>query len=188
MAMRRLRDLWLMRALGWVGRHPVRNLLLYLLAVVLVAAGAYALGEGGEVSYLDGVWWAVVTLTTVGYGDISPSSVGMRLVAVWVMASGIFSVAIITGVVAAKLSVAAIADADRTPGIDDDFDKLSDDLAHVVERVRVLQERFRGDERGDDEVTAAAREVVAQSANGGVKPESIERLRDAVDRQEATDA
>ncbi len=45
--MRRLRDLWLMRTLGWVGRHPVRNLLSYLLVVVLVAAGAYALGEGG---------------------------------------------------------------------------------------------------------------------------------------------
>ncbi len=186
--MRRLRDLWLMRTLGWVGRHPVRNLLSYLLVVVLVAAGAYALGEGGEVSYLDGVWWAVVTLTTVGYGDISPSTIGMRLVAVWVMASGIFSVAIITGVVAAKLSLAAIADADLTPGIDDDFDKLSEDLADAVERVRVLQQRFRGDEGGDDEVMAAAREVLAQSDNGGVKPASIERLRDAVDRQGFTDA
>ena len=177
-----------MRFLGWLGRRPIRNLLLYLLLVVVIAAAIYALAEGEDVDYVDGLWWAVVTLTTVGYGDISPESVGMRIVAVWVIASGVLSVAVITGVIAAKLSVAAIADADRTPGIDDDFDQLSADLADAVERVQHLQERFRLDELGDDELAAAAREVITQFDDGGVQRRAVDRLRETLDRQQQTDA
>ena len=186
--MRRHLDLRLWKILGRFGRHPIRNVLLYLVGVVAVAAGVYSVAEGKEISYVDGLWWAVVTLTTVGYGDISPASVGMRIVAVWVMASGILGVAVMTGVVAARMSVAAIAHADRTPGIDDDFDALSADLADAVDRVRHLQERFRLDELGDDQLAVAAREVISQFEDGGVQSAAIYRLREVLDRQHLTDA
>jgi hypothetical protein len=177
-----------LRVLGWFGRRPIRNLLLYLVLVVLIAAAVYSLTEGAEIDYADGLWWAVVTLTTVGYGDISPASVGMRIIAVWVMASGLLGVAAITGVIAARMSVAAMAQADRTPGIDDDFEHLSHDLADAALRVKHLQERFRLDEHGDDRMAAAAREVIDRHRSGTVDDAVIDRLAAAVDAQRATDA
>jgi voltage-gated potassium channel len=42
-------------------------------------------------------WWFVVTITTVGYGDFAPSSTEGRIVAGFIMASGIGAVAIIIG-------------------------------------------------------------------------------------------
>ena len=66
-----------------------------------------ALGLGGvfavveEVSVVDGLWWAVVTLTTVGYGDVFPVTAAGRLSASLLMLLGIGFVAFITASVAA---------------------------------------------------------------------------------------
>ena len=46
-----------------------------------------------------GMWWAMQTVTTVGYGDVTPKNVGGRLVAALVMLEGIALVAIVTAAV-----------------------------------------------------------------------------------------
>lgn len=48
----------------------------------------------------DGLWWAFVTATTVGYGDISPASAVGRLIALVLMTVGIGLLGLITGSVA----------------------------------------------------------------------------------------
>jgi len=45
--------------------------------------------EPGIGSYADGLWWSIVTTTTVGYGDLSPKTSTGRLVAVFLMLIGI---------------------------------------------------------------------------------------------------
>jgi voltage-gated potassium channel len=40
-------------------------------------------------SFGDAIWWSIVTTTTVGYGDISPESLGGRIIAVFLMITGI---------------------------------------------------------------------------------------------------
>jgi len=45
--------------------------------------------EPGIKSYADGLWWSIVTTTTVGYGDLSPKTPTGRLVAVVLMLIGI---------------------------------------------------------------------------------------------------
>jgi voltage-gated potassium channel len=48
----------------------------------------------------ESLWWAVVTLTTTGYGDVVPQTVGGRMVGSLVMVSGIVVLALLTGILA----------------------------------------------------------------------------------------
>lgn len=47
----------------------------------------------------DGIWWAIVTLTTVGYGDISPVTGLGRVIAACMMITGMFTLALFAGIV-----------------------------------------------------------------------------------------
>jgi voltage-gated potassium channel len=48
-----------------------------------------------------GLWWAAQTVTTVGYGDVVPQSVGGRALAVLVMATGIAFLSVFTALITA---------------------------------------------------------------------------------------
>ncbi|WP_432738710.1 potassium channel family protein [Maridesulfovibrio sp. FT414] len=61
------------------------------------------LEEGGEVGLSGAFWWAIVTLTTVGYGDMVPATVPGRILGALVMISGIGMVSSLTGNMASML-------------------------------------------------------------------------------------
>lgn len=70
----------------------LRENLLYLLAVVLVlvfGSGILISLLEPDLSFADGIWWSIVTMTTVGYGDIAPHSQAGRVVAAVIMFCGI---------------------------------------------------------------------------------------------------
>jgi voltage-gated potassium channel len=61
-----------------------------LAIVILMTIGSllFSLFEQ-NMQMTDAVWWSIVTLTTVGYGDISPTSLGGKIVGVGIMMAGI---------------------------------------------------------------------------------------------------
>jgi voltage-gated potassium channel len=79
-----------------------RYVALLVLLLVVVAGAAVASVDSGHVgSIQDGIWWALATVTTVGYGDVVPHSTAGRAVAAVVMMVGIGFVALLTATVAA---------------------------------------------------------------------------------------
>jgi polar amino acid transport system substrate-binding protein len=78
----------------------------------------FAQGRGG---ILDGLWWAVVTMTTVGYGDKAPKTRGGQLFGgIWMLAAVIL-VTVFTAQVTAALTVSSLHGRVRGPS----------DLVHV---------------------------------------------------------
>lgn len=67
-------------------------------------------GENGFTSIPRSVYWAIVTLTTVGYGDIAPVTVIGQTVAAFIMILGYAIIAVPTGIVTAELGAAVAQD------------------------------------------------------------------------------
>jgi voltage-gated potassium channel len=89
-ALRNLRGLLNHRGLAYV-------LCVGTIAVTLGALGIYLLERGENIKSLaDAYWWAVVTVTTVGYGDVSPTTGEGRLIAVLLMFVGIGVISVFT--------------------------------------------------------------------------------------------
>ncbi len=75
------------------------------IAVILLCSVAVSYFEYNEKdssirSLWDGLWWAVVTISTVGYGDKFPSSGAGRIVAMGLMVSGVFLLSLVTATIA----------------------------------------------------------------------------------------
>ena len=87
----------------------VTMLLLYLASI-----GIYHFEHAAQPdvfkSIFDAMWWSVATLTTVGYGDIYPITMGGKLFTFFVLMLGLGAVAVPTGLVATALTRARTTD------------------------------------------------------------------------------
>ena len=81
-----------------------RLLTLFSLAFLFIESGLYAFFE--KKNFIDSLWWALITATTVGYGDSYPNTTGGRFVAVTlVLGMILFLIPMITASIASKLIV-----------------------------------------------------------------------------------
>lgn len=91
-------------------RNSRPKIVVFLATVVSIAVVMGALlyliegEESGFTSIPRGVYWAIVTMTTVGYGDIYPETVSGRLAAAVLMIAGYAIIAVPTGIVSVAIA------------------------------------------------------------------------------------
>jgi voltage-gated potassium channel len=118
-----------------LARALADNRLLYALGFSLLGAGTVIGGitifliereTNPQINHVsDGVWWALVTLTTVGFGDIAPVSGLGRFVGGLLMVSGMITLGLFAGIVAQTLPTAIF-------GIREEQVRMSGYLNHLI--------------------------------------------------------
>ena len=125
-----------------LARHRLDYALLVTGVVILGAAAlilAVEEGSGGSIdSFGDALWWAVTTVTTVGYGDTFPVTAAGRGIAAFLMLAGIALFGVLTANVAAFF-----IEQEQRP------DQVAERLDEVLRRLDELEKRLNavGQER-----------------------------------------
>jgi voltage-gated potassium channel len=121
------------------------------LVTVVVVAGAVeaTVDEHDFTTTWDGIWWAAVTVTTVGYGDIYPTSISGRIVGLVVMFVGIGFLSILTATIASHFvkterEPEAKADAERDATI---ALRLDQAVIEISQAIHALEQRLGGIEQ-----------------------------------------
>lgn len=147
---RALRLLRLVRAVAvaMIGLRHLRSALRYhrfhwvaAVAGLTVLGGAVAeyyveRGAGGVSTFGDALWWAVVTATTVGYGDLSPVTPAGRMIAVALMFVGIGVIGAFTATIASWFIEQERVDAPADLDLQRRLDTIEAKLDELLRRPR----------------------------------------------------
>ncbi len=100
-------------------RAKIQVFLFTVLMLVIIIGTIMYLVEGpahGFDSIPKGIYWAIVTLTTVGYGDVSPQTPLGQFLASTVMIIGYAVIAVPTGIVSAEVALQSLDDRNKANG------------------------------------------------------------------------
>ena len=126
---------WLNRAV--VSGRIVPYLVLMMLAAMMVAAlTVHVLSPKAFATFGDEVWWAAQTVTTVGYGDVVPTTSGGRFIGGIVMFVSVATVSLVTAVVTAGF---VAYQQRRMSGEAERHQELRDTLKRIEQRLDALE-------------------------------------------------
>ena len=118
-------------------RSATRTIVAVTLALVVLGGILMRLLDGEEFPNVWlGMWWALQTVTTVGYGDVTPSATSGRIVAAFVMLEGLALLSILTAAITsifverAQRERAAMEDS-ATEAVHARFDDLQERLGRL---------------------------------------------------------
>jgi voltage-gated potassium channel len=108
------------------------------LAALTALGGGAAFAEAEHQTTWHGIYWAITTMTTVGYGDFQPTKDVTEVIAVVVMLVGIGFVAILTGAIAQRFLTTEVAE------VGEGIAELESDEEALMAQVRALALQVQG--------------------------------------------
>ena len=106
------------KAFKLIKEELILFVILTFILIFLSASGIYFFEREAQpetfVSIFDSLWWAIVTLTTVGYGDVYPVTVGGKIFTFFVLIIGIGIVTFPANLIATALSKARSNEEDES--------------------------------------------------------------------------
>ena len=126
------------------GRYTdtILELVLLYMAILLIAAGSYGYFEGK--SFYDSIWWAAVTATTTGYGDMYPTTVGGRLTAFLLMHTALLFV---LPLLIVRITKNLVEDHDRFGH--EEQEHLKSEAAHARAELAEIKKAIKDSKYGD---------------------------------------
>lgn len=122
---------------GFLKTNGFRNALYVSIVLILVSATTYSIAE--NVPFVDSIWWAVVTTTTVGYGDISPQTPLGRMAAILLMFLGIGFIGILTSTITEYFSSEKNMNEDETDNLNNKIDLLTAKIESLEKEIKKLK-------------------------------------------------
>ena len=113
----------------------LRTILGALIFFVLLFGYIFYLTEDDVKTFGDGIWWALVTVTTVGYGDITPATTLGRFVASALMFLGLGLIATVTAIVSAKF-VQNFVDHHTNDDVLEKLEEISDEINELKKKIQ----------------------------------------------------
>jgi hypothetical protein len=145
-----------------------------LLALLTVLGGGAGYAALEDTSTWNGVWWAVTTMTTVGYGDQYPGTTAGRIAGTSVMVVGIGFVALLTGVIAQRFLAPSIEYVERQ--VETVEEEVTMEERELLIEVREITARFNG---SSGRSPVAAPSAPARSSSFGASTPGEARCRSA---------
>jgi voltage-gated potassium channel len=151
-ALKSLRILRILRVLPLARLAPTMRTMFSLdgiryataLALVTLIGGAEAFASAEKVSIGNSVYWAITTMTTVGYGDIVPKTSIGKVVACVMMLVGLAFIALLTGAIAQRFLAAEEAQVkESVSDVEATETEMLEELAAIGQRLQALESRVR---------------------------------------------
>lgn len=122
------------RAKSLIGTAVLSTLVLVIFSCIAILTFENDKSSNIKTSF-DAIWWAISTITTVGYGDKVPVTIEGRIVAIVLMVTGVGCFGVLTGLFARLL-------------VDPDSKKEETDIRKLTEEIRLLREVIEQKHRG----------------------------------------
>ena len=131
-----------------------RNGFIYALyasaCIVFVGSGFYSIVE--NISYVDSIWFSIVTMTTVGYGDIVPQTSWGRVIAAVTMMFGIGFIGMLTSTITNYFKDKQTKQRDDQSDLEEqeqqsELHRLSEQVAELTQIVQQLSEQLDAEKK-----------------------------------------